>query len=58
MDPLAIVGPKHAERRLAQVQRLLQHRIEHRRQIAGRGVDDLQHFGGRGLLLQRFALSR
>ena len=36
--------------------RLLQHRVEHRRQIAGRGVDDLQHFGGRGLLFQRLAL--
>ena len=36
--------------------RLFQHRIEHRRQIAGRGVDHLQHLGGRGLLLQRLAL--
>ena len=46
------------ERRTAQPHRLLQHRIEHRRQIAGRGVDDLQHLGRRGLLLQRLALSR
>ena len=29
--------------------------VEHRREIAGRGVDDLQHLGGRGLLLQRLA---
>src|SRR5262245_21693444 len=28
--------------------------IEHRREIAGRGVDDLQHLGGRCLPLQRF----
>ena len=28
---------------------LFQHRIEHRREIAGRGIDDLQDFGGRGL---------
>jgi hypothetical protein len=41
MDPLAIVGPKDPKRRLAQVQRLLQHRIEHRRKVAGRRIDHL-----------------
>ena len=35
---------------------LLQHRVEHRREVAGRGVDHLQHLGGRGLLLQCLAL--
>src|SRR5215472_5891554 len=35
--------------------RLLQNRVEYRREIAGRGIDDLQHLGGRGLLLQRLA---
>ena len=35
--------------------RLLQHRVEHRREVAGRGIDDPQHLGGRGLLLQRLA---
>ena len=35
--------------------RLFEHRIEHRREVAGRGIDDLQHLGGRGLLLQRLA---
>ena len=45
-----------SEGRLAQPHRLFQHRIEHRRQIAGRGIDHLQHLGGRGLLLQRLAL--
>ena len=30
-----------------------QHRLEHRLQLAGRTGDDLQHLGGRGLLLQR-----
>ena len=53
---LAIVGAKLAERSAAQPHRLFQHRVEHRRQIAGRGVDHLQHLGGRGLLLQRLAL--
>jgi hypothetical protein len=33
--------------------RLFQYRIEHRREIAGRGADDLQDFGGRSLLLAR-----
>ena len=33
--------------------RLFQYRVEHRREVAGRGIDDLQHLGGRGLLLQR-----
>ena len=40
---------------LAQPHCLFQHRVEHRREIAGRGVDDLQHLGGRGLLLQCLA---
>jgi hypothetical protein len=35
------------------VQRLVEHRIEDRGEVAGRGVDDLQHLGARGLLLQR-----
>ena len=39
----------------AEAVRLLQYRVEHRREVAGRGVDDLQHLGGRGLLLQRLA---
>ena len=41
---------------VAEAYRLFQHRIEHRRQIAGRGVDHLQHLGGRGLLFQRLPL--
>jgi hypothetical protein len=32
---------------------LLQDRVEHRREVAGRGIDDLQHLGGRSLPLQR-----
>ena len=47
---------KDAERGFAQPHRLFQHRVEHRRQIAGRSVDNLQHLGGRGLLLQRLLL--
>src|SRR6516162_10521059 len=40
-----------AEARVAHLERLFQYRVEHRREIAGRGVDDLQYFGGGGLLL-------
>ena len=32
-----------------------EHRVEHRREVAGRRIDDLQHLGRRGLLLQRLA---
>ena len=53
---LAVERPKDAERGAAQIGRLLEHRVEHRREIAGRGVNDLQHLGGRGLLLQRLPL--
>jgi len=44
-----------AEARLAQPHRLFQHRVEHRAEITGRGIDDLQYLGGRGLLLQGLA---
>src|SRR5215471_15554512 len=36
----------------AQALRLLQDRIEYWREVTGRGIDDLQDLGGRGLLLQ------
>src|SRR5207248_11471866 len=34
---------------------LFQHRVENRREIAGRGIDDLQYLGRRSLLVQRLA---
>ena len=40
---------------LAKTRRRLDQRIEHRLQIEGRAADDLEHVGGGGLLLQRFA---
>ena len=58
MEVLAVVGPKTAERRLAKPHRLFEHRVEHRREVAGRGIDDLQNLGGRGLLLQRLVALR
>ena len=44
-----------AELGLADTRRVLQHGLEDRLQLAGRTADDLQHVGGGGLLLQRFA---
>ena len=41
--------------RLTQSPRLFHHRLEHRLEVATGRVDDAQHFGGRGLLLQRLA---
>ena len=32
---------------------LFQHCVKHRREVTGRGVDDLQDLSGRGLPLQR-----
>ena len=41
--------------RFAQPRRRLDQRVEHRLQIERRAADDLEHVGGGGLLLQRFA---
>src|SRR5262245_13944937 len=40
---------------LAQPRRRLDQRVEHSLQVEGRAADDLEHIGGSGLLLQRFA---
>jgi hypothetical protein len=42
-------------RDIAVAVRFLQDRVEHRREVAGGRVDDLQYLRGRGLLLQGFA---
>src|SRR6516162_5648409 len=55
MKALTIPGSENAKGRLAQPRRLLQHRVEDRGEIARRAVDDPQHLGGRGLLLQGLA---
>jgi len=41
--------------RLTQAYGLFEHCIEHRREVAGRAVDDLQDLGGRSLLRQCLA---
>src|SRR5215469_8467515 len=55
MKPLAVESQQAAEASIAEACRLLQHRLEYRREVAGRGVYDLQYLRGRGLLLQRLA---
>ncbi len=55
MEVLTIIRPQTTECGLAKTDGLVEHRIEHRREVAGRAVDDLQHLGGRGLLLQGLA---
>ena len=40
---------------VAQPDRLFQHRVEYRGEIAGRGIDDAQDLGSGGLLLQGLA---
>ena len=40
---------------LANARRVCEHGLEYRLQLPGRRRDDLQHLGGRGLLLQRLA---
>src|ERR1041384_5437799 len=51
----AIIEVEDAKRCLAQMQGLFKHRIEHRREVAGRGVDDLSYLSCRGLLFQSLA---
>jgi hypothetical protein len=50
---IAAVDRQCPETCAAEAGRLVQNRLEHRRQIAGRAVDDLQHLGGARLLGQR-----
>ena len=51
---IALKESQEAKCCVAEVQGLLENRVKHRSEIAGRGIDDLQYFGGRGLLCTRF----
>src|SRR5215471_6072494 len=53
-EATTIMGPQHAERGFAKAHRLFEHRMEHRREVSGRGVDDVQDFRHRGLLSLAF----
>jgi hypothetical protein len=52
-EPFAIVGHERTVMGIAQRVGLFEDRVEHRCQVPGRRIDDLQYLGGRGLLLQR-----
>src|SRR6266446_6790341 len=52
---LAFKDPQRPESSSAKLMRLFQYRVEHRGEITGRRIDDLQYLGGGGLLLQRLA---
>ena len=43
---LFIKRPQTAKGSLAQAHRLFEHCVKHRREVAGRAVDDLQYLGG------------
>ena len=49
-DVLTVVGKQMTAGRLAQPRRPFDHCVEHRREIAGRGIDDPEHLSGRRLL--------
>jgi hypothetical protein len=53
VEQLAVERPNTRLIGIAQADRPLDHGVEHRREIAGRGIDDLQYLGGGGLLLER-----
>src|SRR5438067_2772377 len=51
---IAFTSPKNSEPRLTQPDRPFEHRLEHRGEVARRGVDDLQDFGQSSLFGQSF----
>src|SRR5207253_9211710 len=53
----AIVSKEAAVSGLAQPHCFFEHRVEHRREIAGRGIDDPQDLGGRGLCFKASRVS-
>src|SRR5215469_2574135 len=52
---LAVDDGHEAEGRSTQPHRLFEHCIKYWREVAGRGIDDMQDLGGCGLLLQCLA---
>src|SRR5207248_9901585 len=52
VEVISFVYRQSAKRGFAKAKRLIERRVKHGAEIAGRAVDDLQYLGGRGLLLQ------
>src|SRR6516225_10422688 len=55
LETFALRSPDYNRVRLAKASRRFDQCIKHCLQIEGRSADDLEHIGGGGLLLQRFA---
>src|SRR5215469_11199296 len=55
VEAFAIEGRQAAITGAAQKHRLFDYRVKHGSEIAGRRIDNLQHLGGRSLLLQGLA---
>jgi hypothetical protein len=55
MKTLAIKEPQEPKCRPAQTRGVVEHLVENRLELTGRGIDDLQYLSGRGLLLQVLA---
>ena len=53
LEMTAMDDHQRTESGLAQGMRLLQDRVENRREVAARGIDDTQNLCGRGLLCER-----
>ena len=54
-EPLSFAQPENSKLGFTNAGRVLKHGLECRLQLARRGADNAQHFGGGRLLLQRFA---
>src|SRR5262249_20917716 len=52
-EGFAVIRPQGAKSSAAQIQGLVEHCVEHRLKVTGRGVDDLQYLGGRSLAGKR-----
>ncbi len=52
---LAVKSPEIAGAAVAKAHGPFEHRVEHRRELARRGIDDLQYLSRRGLLVQCLA---
>ena len=50
MHVFTVIGPEGTQLCLAEARRPFEHRVEHRGEVAGRGIDDLQYLRGCGLL--------
>jgi hypothetical protein len=57
-EMLSVIGRQAAMRYVAQGMRFFEYRVEHRREVAWRRIDDPQYLGGGRLLLQGFVTLR